>query len=261
MQAIKALSEKLQKTRSAFAPRQKFSFKSGFPRKNASAISIADAAELAANQRLSAPMVSSGESSFAPTPLESPAPERVAGNDGTQAPVAVPSAQNTSLSISNQTKQHIIPAPSTDSTPSTGTLSNLDSCIVDLSKASLAESALQALYLKDISNSLIICGTIDGATHLTRISNSVVVMTTRQFRMHESNDCNVYLYCKSRPIIEECTGSGFAPLPEKWVCVSSLVSSFLLSPLSPASIRGGKKELIMTTTTDEPRTLSLAEQL
>ncbi|RMZ74870.1 hypothetical protein DV737_g5656, partial [Chaetothyriales sp. CBS 132003] len=49
--AIKALQEKLQETKAAFAPKPKFSFKA---RKSPSAISLSDAAELAAQKRKAA---------------------------------------------------------------------------------------------------------------------------------------------------------------------------------------------------------------
>lgn len=31
--------------------------------------------------------------------------------------------------------------------------------------------------------------------------------------MHESHNCNIYLFCASHPIIEDCTGLGFTSLP------------------------------------------------
>lgn len=73
------------------------------------------------------------------------------------------------------------------------------------------------LTLKNITSSLIICGHVDGAIHLTNVSNSVIVVAARQFRMHESVNCNVYLQCSSRPIIEDCKEVRFAPMPEIYV--------------------------------------------
>lgn len=32
--------------------------------------------------------------------------------------------------------------------------------------------------------------------------------------MHESRDCDIYLHVSGRPIIEDCTGVRFAPLPQ-----------------------------------------------
>ena len=41
----------------------------------------------------------------------------------------------------------------------------------------------------------------------------VLAVSSRQVRMHECKNCTVYLRCSSRPIIEDCTGIKFAPLP------------------------------------------------
>lgn len=73
------------------------------------------------------------------------------------------------------------------------------------------------LTLKNINESLIVCGHVSGAAHLTNITNSVIVVASRQFRMHESKGCDVYLHASSRPIIEDCTGVRFAPLPETYL--------------------------------------------
>ena len=72
------------------------------------------------------------------------------------------------------------------------------------------------LTLKNIKESLIICGHVNGAAHLTNVSSSVVLVASRQFRMHESRNCDVYLLTTSRPIIEDCSSIHFAPLPNQY---------------------------------------------
>ena len=71
-EAVKALREKLEDTRAQYAPRPKFAFKTA--RKNPSAVSLSDAAELAAQKRRGLPGYlspgSSIESSIAPTPKQ-----------------------------------------------------------------------------------------------------------------------------------------------------------------------------------------------
>jgi len=69
------------------------------------------------------------------------------------------------------------------------------------------------LTLKNIKASLVVCGQVAGATHITGLERSVIVAATRQFRMHGSKNVDVYLHCASRPIVEECEGVRFAPLP------------------------------------------------
>ncbi|KAK4981391.1 hypothetical protein LTR66_010030 [Elasticomyces elasticus] len=244
-EAISALSSKLQSIRASFAPRAKFAFKSGngfTTQKNASAISLNDAAELASQQRMKIPgWESSAESSFATTPAElrSPAPERVDegeeakgfdGNDpvnkvlhaAQQASIRKPSfSQSTSVSISNHNGIHIILPSSAAHATSSGTLSNLSNCVVDMSVPTATGGPFAGLTLKNIKNSLIVCGHVNGAAHITNVFNSVIVVSARQFRMHESRNCDVYLQCSSRPIIEDCNGIQFAPLPKVYVSRSS----------------------------------------
>ncbi|KAK5125254.1 hypothetical protein LTR85_000930 [Meristemomyces frigidus] len=234
-EAIKALSAKLEQIRSTFAPRPKFSFKSGasFPlKKNASAISISDAAELAEQKRRQVPGYTSdnsGESSMATTPayLRSPAPERVdesfeSEDQGSssidQARVRqFSSSQSTAVKINDHVGLHIILPPSAGHATSSGTLSNLRRCVVDMSSPTSSGHPFATLTLKNICNSLIICGHVSGAIHLTNIANSVIVVASRQFRMHESHNCDVYLLTTSRPIIEDCSAVHFTPLPDQYV--------------------------------------------
>ncbi|KAJ9620994.1 hypothetical protein H2203_007581 [Taxawa tesnikishii (nom. ined.)] len=230
-EAIKALLDKLQKTRSSLAPRQKFSFKSGYIKKNASAISLNDAAELASQQRQRVGgHKASAESSFAPTPaeLQSPAPEMVddeaTGNDPVNKSlreilqsgnaIRKPSfSQATSISLSSHNGLHIILPSSASRATTSGALSNLRNCVVDMSVPTASGRPFAGLTLKNVSNSLIVCGHVNGAAHITGVSDCVVVVACRQFRMHESKNVDVYLQCGSRPIIEACEGVRFAPFP------------------------------------------------
>ncbi|KAK5130075.1 hypothetical protein LTR08_002508 [Meristemomyces frigidus] len=223
-QALKTLTTKLEEARSSFAPRPKFSFKSaGLSslglQKNASAISIGDAAELASQKRRLVPGHSSGvstESSMATTPakLRSPAPER--GEDEnlpTDRAETLPQ-QSTAIKIDDLENVHFVLPPSDGYATSSGTVSNLRRCVVNLSSPTSSGHPLAGLTLKNITNSLIICGHVSGAAHLTNVKSSTIVVASRQFRMHESHDCDVYLSTTSRPIIEDCSAVRFAPLPE-----------------------------------------------
>ncbi|KAK0305645.1 hypothetical protein LTR01_006792 [Friedmanniomyces endolithicus] len=209
--AIKTISIKLQEIKALFAPRPKFAFKSGVSlaqKKNASALGLSDAALLADQRRKGAPGHGSGnsaESNLATTPahLRSPAPELVDEE-------AIP--QSASVKIDNHDGAHIIQPPSSGPT-SSGTLSNLRRCVVDMSSPTSTNHSLAGLTLKNISDSLIICGHVSGAAHLTNVQTSVIVVASRQFRMHESRSCDVYLLTSGRPIIEDCENVRFAPLP------------------------------------------------
>ncbi|MCJ1372951.1 hypothetical protein MMC20_004177 [Loxospora ochrophaea] len=261
-EAIKALSAKLEETRASFAPRPKFTFKT--THKNNSAISLQDAAELASAQRRHIPgycsYPNSNESSLAPTPayLATPPNETSASSteptsepsalqpassspnlDPRTAAIRKPSfATSTSVSISSHTNLHIILPSSASHATSSGSLTSLRHCVVDMSVPTTASSSspsqtasqtqpqpFAGLTIKNVKESLLVCGSVSGAAHITDVEDSVLVITTRQFRMHECRNCVVYLHCSSKPIIEDCSGIRFAPLPKPYNLTPTPLSS------------------------------------
>lgn len=245
-EAIKALNSKLQEARAASNPKPRFSFKSKSgllfnAQKNESAISLSDAAEMANEQRLRAPAYvsdTSRESTMPTTPAElmtstdgAPEMSGPSGNDPTQQPNATTAAtgatkyrqpsfsQSTAVEISEHEDIHVVLPTSASHATSSGTVSNVQRSVVDLSQPA-ADKPFAALYLKDISSSLIVCGHVRGATMLTNIRNSVIVLASRQYRMHDSSNCDIYLLSSSRPIIENCSDIRFAPLPESYMLES-----------------------------------------
>ncbi|KAK5172722.1 uncharacterized protein LTR77_002842 [Saxophila tyrrhenica] len=222
--AVKALSDQLQNIRSTFAPRPKFSFKSGSmftARKNESAISLTDAAE-PTNER-QGPAEMSTDSSYVNSPAEPRSPtieaegERPIADAVDLARIRQPSfSQATTINMGDHDGVHIILPSSAAHATSSGTLSMLRRCIVDMSRPTTTGQPLAGLTVKNVKQSLVVCGHVNGAAHLTNISNSVIVVASRQFRMHESRNCDIYLFTSSRPIIEDCQNIRFAPLPETY---------------------------------------------
>jgi len=237
--AIKALNQKLQDVKAASAPKPKFSFKSSSvfkARKNESAISLNDAAELAKQRQGQighGPFADrSDHSSYVNTPADNatPANEREDENvdlpDANESHLDPTSASKTSTSssskskavtISNHESVHIVLPTAASHAASSGTVSNLSRCVIDMSQPTSQGRPFATLTLKNVSSSLVICGHVSGPIHLTNVQNSVIVVASRQFRMHESRDCDVYLSTSSRPIIEDCSGIRFAPLPESYL--------------------------------------------
>ncbi|KAK4497393.1 hypothetical protein PRZ48_011844 [Zasmidium cellare] len=249
--AIKALNTKLQDVRAVHAPRQKFSFKNKSlfsAQKNPSAISLNDAAEMADQKRKQIPghlSDVSNDTSYVNTPASNLTPSREkdqeeaekqdSGNETTQAStesstntlspntartIRQPSfSQSSSVTISDHDNIHIILPTAASHATTSGTVSNLSHSIIDLSPPTTSTNGqpFATLTLKNISHSLIICGHVSGAAHLTNIKNSVIVVASRQFRMHDSSNCDVYLLATSRPIIEDCYEIRFAPLPQAYM--------------------------------------------
>lgn len=219
------------------APKSRFQFKA----KNNSAISISDAAEIA-QKRINASglrpgFVSSTESSMATTPanLMTPPGERDSKDTlgdlpsfpknyneemsrGMPGPIRKPSfSQATNVNITDHTGLHIILPSSASRATASGSLTKLNRCIVDMSVPTATKAPFAGLALKNIKNSLIVAGHVAGAAHITGVEDSIIVVASRQVRMHECKNVDIYLHCASRPIIEDCTNVRFSPIPENYV--------------------------------------------
>ncbi|KAI4152369.1 MAG: hypothetical protein LQ340_002940 [Diploschistes diacapsis] len=241
-----ALHQKLDSTRKALAPKSKFAFKSTL-KKNGSAISLSDAAELAMQQRAklfkNPKDASSAESSSVTTPIKPTTPpnesasgsqdrermgslgsflkaagvnnQKVRPGNGSSSRVRTMSfAASKSVEISSHSAVHIILPSSAAHATSSGSLTNLRGCIVDMSMPTATGRPFAGLAIQNVNQSLLVCGNVSGAAHITGVNQSVIVVSARQFRMHECSDCVVYLQNSSKPIIEDCHGIQFAPLPQ-----------------------------------------------
>jgi hypothetical protein len=237
--AIKALEETLQETRARSKPKARFQFKTR--QKNNSAVSINDAAELAAEKRLKAPgsrpgFLSSNESSMVTTPADllSPPSEAETRDDVSDLPslpknynedikgsggrIRAPSfSEARTVNISGHTGLHIILPSSASRATSSGSLTKLNHCIVDVSVPTATGAPFAGLMLKGIKKSLVIAGHVAGAAHITGVEDSIIVVESRQVRMHDCKNVDIYLHCSSRPIIEDCHNVRFAPIPEFYV--------------------------------------------
>ncbi|KAJ5115895.1 Tubulin binding cofactor C [Penicillium angulare] len=238
-EAIKALQDKLNETRAAFEPRSKFSFKT---KKNASAISLNDAATLASQGRRSIPGYRSpGASSvgssanhtpnYPSTPLNEPDKQLLERPEvaPTSAPSVLPEILDakgspdgktfaargiSSVSVDSHTGLHImLPASgSTSSVPAS--ITSLRHCIVDMSIPTANGKPYASLTAKSIKQSLLVCSQVQGPAHITGIEKSILVVSCRQFRMHNCKDVDVYLSCSSNPIIEDCSNVRFGRIPK-----------------------------------------------
>jgi len=261
--AVAALYDKLAATRREGQPRQKFAFQTTggkgragvfTARKNASAISLSDAEDMAERGRREVPgFWASSESSGVGTPLtdgslgveqgagdedmgarkrvgdeavESPRATAANTQEGASHCIRLPSISYSSshhippVKIADHTNAHIILPPSARHATTAASLANLRRCVVDLSSHSLPTTTHEpgqpfaSLSLKSLRDSLILGGRVAGPIHATDVQNCVLVIEeARQFRLHSSRDCHVYLRVSSRPVIEGCERIAFAPFP------------------------------------------------
>lgn len=208
--SLKALSAKFQAVRSQLSGKQKFSFKHSLfkVQKNESAISLNDAAELALQKRsrdhLGIDSNLSNASSLVTTPLGVATPELRSAVDGT------PGTDHIRQASIADVKDRILKVDDGQLPPAS--IVRMSRVVADLTVSDMTSDSLQTLSLKDVSESIVICPKVSGPIHLTNISRSIIAVNCRQFRMHGSFDCDIYLHCTSRPIIEDCSGIRFAPL-------------------------------------------------
>ena len=123
-------------------------------------------------------------------------------------------------SISCQKDAQLTLPPSASRTKASGSLIDLQNCLVDMASSTVTDHHFATLVIKNVQQSLLICGRVDGAAHITSAEHCVIVVAARQFRMHDCRDCIVYLHSNGQPIIENCQRVRFAPIPLMFVSQS-----------------------------------------
>ncbi|KAK3321558.1 tubulin binding cofactor C-domain-containing protein [Apodospora peruviana] len=230
--AIKSLSELLDETTAKLAPKTRFQFK---PRGGAATSHTATSpATQQQDPRRFVPSdnyFGEAEGSGSNTPAAAAASEQqdslgslpTFGGKNYNEEISRPTARGVrkpsfsvarDITLSNHRRVHIILPSSASRATSAGTLTNLVGCIVDMSVPTGSSGApFASLSLKTIYKSLIVAGHVDGAVHITGVNDSVLVIISRQVRIHECENVDLYLHCASHPIIEDCKGMRFAPVP------------------------------------------------
>ncbi|KUI72051.1 Tubulin-specific chaperone C [Cytospora mali] len=123
------------------------------------------------------------------------------------------------VDISGHAGMHIILPATARRATSSGSVTRLRRCVLDMSAPAAEGGAapFASLAVKDVAGSLVVAGQVAGAAHVTGVRDSVLVVNARQVRMHECDNVTVYLWCGSHPIIEDCRGIRFAPLPRNYL--------------------------------------------
>lgn len=110
-------------------------------------------------------------------------------------------------------------------------LASRHNCIINLpATRQQSESVLSSLAIQDVTQSVIVCGTVEGPIHVSGVKSSVIQVKARQFRIHNSRDVDVYMSCASRPTLENSTNIRLAKLP------NMTVHYFIIFPRSDAQI-------------------------
>ncbi|CAI7613848.1 unnamed protein product [Penicillium pancosmium] len=244
VKAIKALQDKLNETRTVFEPQSQFNFKT---KQNAPSISLSDVATLATEGRRSIPghrspgtssIVSSANQtpSDPSTPFNEPdkrrqewpeveptsfpgiSPTEVLAKSQLESEPAPASAASgvSSISVDNHHNLHImLPAlGSTSTVPAS--ITSLRHCIIDMTIPTADGNPYASLTVKGVRESLLICGQVNGPAYITGVEHSIIVVSCRQFHMHNCTDVDVYISCSSNPIIEDCSNVRFGRIPKAY---------------------------------------------
>lgn len=248
-EAVKALQDKLNETVTSITPKSRFQFRRGTktphvdmgatendPRYRPGSLSPnghqhplhgSELAPAAIDDAVEAEAVSDERDDAVPELPEPSSPVSTSRNYNEE--MARPSGSSLrkpsfstakSIGISGQKALHIILPASAARAAAAGSLTDLKGCIVDMSvpadapNGGAGNTAFPGLMIKNVAGSLLVAGRVSGAVHITGVTDSIIVVSARQVRIHECRDVDIYLHCGSHPIIEDCTGMRFAPLPE-----------------------------------------------
>ncbi|KAL4879620.1 tubulin binding cofactor C-domain-containing protein [Aspergillus karnatakaensis] len=242
-EAIKTLQDKLAETRATVEPRPKFSFRK---KNNTPLISLPDAAEVMVQGQhgvggYPSPGASSigsstaGTPNYANTPLNEP--DKQLHFMRPQVPTSAPNltvesiteglkkeqptshfaaTSVSSVTVNNHDGLHVMLPASGSKSSVPASITSLQRCVVDMSVPTANGNPFASLMIKNVSDSLLLCGHIDGPAHVTGVRNSIIVVNCRQFRMHDCTNVDVYLSSSSNPIIEDCIDIRFGRIPRAY---------------------------------------------
>jgi hypothetical protein len=236
LKTIKGLTDKLDREVDKVAPRQRFQFKARS--RNAAQAAKEDRrhnvgvlASYPETQQGSAPPPREKAS----TPSEKDYNQELKASSST-ATIRRPSfSAAKTISLSGHRNLHIVLPPSAAQAATYGDLTDLEGCVVDMSSPASGATAFSGLALKNVRRCIVVTGSVAGPVHVTGVSDSILVVASRQVRIHECRNVDFYLHCSSHPIIEDCTRVRFAPIPECYVCLFGPVLSFLPSRVAIAN--------------------------
>lgn len=200
----------MQEIRSASAPKRKFAFKKVVAQKNPADSDVGASKDFLIQSRAATGDSAKTASSNEPDHHGSDSKDNLDSPDAGPASRAAGAITITSLSSTH----HRLDSASSE-TGSSVSITKIHHSAVDLS-GSLSRP-FATLAINSVTESLLICGRIVGAAHITGVENSTLIVWSRQVRMHECKNCLVYLRCGSRPIIEDCKGIHFTPFQPVYV--------------------------------------------
>ncbi|KAG6816395.1 hypothetical protein H0H87_006307 [Tephrocybe sp. NHM501043] len=123
----------------------------------------------------------------------------------------------TNLSISGHTSQLLTPdsLPSSSSSGRDLAIHDLSGCIVNLLPSDGRTSLdLSAVHIQDLTDTVLLLPAINGSVLIHNLRKCTIVVGCHQFRMHSSQNVDIYLDITSNPIIEHCSTIRFGGYPD-----------------------------------------------
>lgn len=212
---MRSLNENLQEIRSASAPKRKFAFKKTVAQKSPANSSNGPSEGFSVRSRQA-----TGDRASSDEPDQhSSEPQEHQDNLDTGPPSGTAGAITiTSLSFTHRRLDSASSEPGLSVS-----ITKVHHSAVDLSDT--LSRPFATLAINSVTESLLICGRISGAAHITAVENSTLIIWSRQVRIHECKNCLVYLRCGSRPVIEDCKAIRFTPFLPVYVSIPSLHQS------------------------------------
>ena len=217
------MRDKLQEIRTVSAPKRKFAFKKPVPQIEPPS---------SPNDRIKdSSLRGRGFSNDTPTATISThfhgdaiSSSIEAGHEATVTPTIQPRAPDfrepQAMTISSISYSHYVLAPSSKHQGSSASVMDICHSVIDLSTSTNQAETFKTMTIRSVSESLLLCGKINGAVHITGVDHGTLVINSRQVRIHKCKECTFYLRCTSRPIIEDCKDIRFAPIPAVYVSSS-----------------------------------------
>ncbi|SPO04428.1 related to tubulin folding cofactor C [Cephalotrichum gorgonifer] len=210
-ETIKGLTDTLNKKVDKVAPKPRFQFK---PRSKPSAPGAKDERRLLSKPATDDSQSATPSSSSPSTPAQAQKDYNVSLKSSPDLVKKPSFSSSKTVNLTSHENLHIVLPPSASHATSYGDLSDFDTCVVDMSGPARGETPFAGLSLRNMRRCIVVTGDVEGAVHITGVRDAVVVVVSRQVRIHECERVDFYLHCSSHPIIEDCSEVRFAPNPE-----------------------------------------------
>lgn len=225
-QALKQVQDRLAVTQASHAPKPKFSFKNkrslAAPRQTVSMSTSNPRAEGKPEKLEASPKRDLSTPSLASPPKDAlvsqSSEEKVVDGNSSAASSLDGDVLTSNSRPDSYIRQGLAAGRERSASPGdrSHVLSGVVSSIANLTPDSSAQGP-PFLTVHNVKGSLLLAPDVEGPAHITNLRDSILVLTSQQFRMHDSHNVEVYLFCSSRPIIENCTNIRFTSLPNVFI--------------------------------------------